>query len=285
MNQYVGMKDIPDTIPEFSVFPYFVSAMVFLGIVIAFIGNRKLYLAWFALMLVLGSLAMYDFYLWEYDYGHNLKANAAIKFTDENGNPMSYQPPLLGAKTILNFRAISMPRSGTYLMALGMGLSLLAFVTAGREKSLRGGINPSYAGLTLLSFVLLSCEAKPHPINYGVDTCDFCRMAIVDRQHAAQLVTEKGRVYNYDAIECMMNDLNQWDRPAVKFYLVSDYTNPGRLTDARDAQYLISEAIPSPMGANLSAFNDRVSMEKLFDSVGGETLGWVELLKRFNTPD
>ncbi len=133
MNHYVGMKDIPESIPEFAIFPYFVIGMIVLGVLFGFIGNRKLYVAWFCLMVVLGSIAMYDFYLWEYDYGHNLKENAAIKFTTPDGEPMAYQPPLIGSKMILNFNAISMPRIGTYLMVLGMGLSLFAYRKAGEE--------------------------------------------------------------------------------------------------------------------------------------------------------
>ncbi len=127
MNHYVGMADIPETIPEFSLFPWFVGGMVMLGVFFGLTGKPKLYLVWFGLMVILGSLALYDFYLWEYEYGHNLKETAAIKFTDSEGQPMAYQPPLIGNKTILNFKALSWPRSGTYLMATGMALSVLAF--------------------------------------------------------------------------------------------------------------------------------------------------------------
>ena len=138
MNHYVGMKDIPEKIPEFTIFPYFAIAMIILGIVAGLVGKRKLYLAWFATMVVLGSMAMYDFYLWEYDYGHNLKQNAAIKFTDEKGEPMAYQPPLIGNKMILNFKAKSWPRSAAYLMFLGMGLSVVAFI---QDKRIRHEAN------------------------------------------------------------------------------------------------------------------------------------------------
>lgn len=134
MNHYVGMKEIPEMIPEFEIFPLFAGGMTVLGIVFGLIGNRKLYLVWFGIMLVLGSIAMYDFYLWEYDYGHNLKENAAIKFTDSEGQPMAYQPPLIGNKMILNFNALSWPRSGTYLMVLGMLLSIVAFYKAKKEQ-------------------------------------------------------------------------------------------------------------------------------------------------------
>ncbi len=135
MNHYVGMEDIPEVIPEFAIFPKVVIGMAILGVIFGFFGKKKMYVAWFTLMIILGSIGMYDFYMWEYEYGHNLKETAAIKFTDEEGNPMSYQPPLIGSKMILNFKAISMPRFGAYLMFAGMFMTLIAFVMAKKEES------------------------------------------------------------------------------------------------------------------------------------------------------
>lgn len=135
MNHYVGMAYIPEHMPEFDIFPIVIGVMALLGLVIGFIGNRNIYLFWFFTMTVLGSLGMYDFYAWEYEYGHNLKETAAIKFTDAEGKPLAYQPPLIGNTTILNFNAKSWPRTGAYLMFLGMGLSVVAFYVDKKEDS------------------------------------------------------------------------------------------------------------------------------------------------------
>lgn len=135
MNHYVGMKDIPEVIPEFEIFPYFAGGMIILGVIFGLVGKRKLYLVWFGLMIVFGSIAMYDFYRWEYEYGHDLKETAAIKFMDEKGEPMAYQPPLLGNKMILNFKALSWPRSGAYLMFLGIAMSVFAFYKDKKESN------------------------------------------------------------------------------------------------------------------------------------------------------
>ena len=134
MNHYVGMDNIPEHMAEFEIFPPVIGVMALLGILVGFIGKRKLYLTWFVIMSILGSAGMYDFYSWEYQYGHNLKENAAIKFTDEKGEPLAYQPPLIGNKTILNFVAKSWPRTGAYLMFLGMGLSVVAFYVDKKEE-------------------------------------------------------------------------------------------------------------------------------------------------------
>ena len=137
MNHYVGMKNIPAHLPEFDIFPIVIIVMVILGLLIAFKANYKWYLFWFGLMSILGILGMYDFYLWEYDYGHTLKPNAIIKFTNDDGTPMAYQPPLFGTKKILNFTAHSYPRLGAYLMFVGMALTLVAYYLGMKEKTLR----------------------------------------------------------------------------------------------------------------------------------------------------
>ena len=92
MNHYVGMQYIPDTIPEFKIFPIAILFMVGLGLIIGFFGNYKWYFGWFILMCLLGIAGMYDFYLWEYDYGHNLDPKAIMNFKNPDGTPMSLVP-------------------------------------------------------------------------------------------------------------------------------------------------------------------------------------------------
>lgn len=134
MNHYVGMQYIPETIPEFTIFPIVIIAMVVLGVLIGIKANYKWYLYWFVLMTILGIAGMYDFYLWEYNYGHNLDPKAIMKFTNPDGTPMGFQPPLLGSKTILNFVAHSYPRGGAYGMFVGMLLTLIAFFVGKKES-------------------------------------------------------------------------------------------------------------------------------------------------------
>ena len=133
MNHYVGMQYIPETIPEFAIFPIVIGAMALLGLLIGIRAGYKWYLGWFLLMTFLGIAGMYDFYLWEYDYGHNLDPKAIMKFTNPDGTPMGFQPPLLGTKHILNFVAHSYPREGAYMMFVGMLLTLVAYVVGKKE--------------------------------------------------------------------------------------------------------------------------------------------------------
>lgn len=128
--------------------------------------------------------------------------------------------------------------------------------------------------LSLLILFHLSCSPSPEDIQYGSDMCQFCQMSIVDRQHAAELVTNKGKVFKFDAIECMINYIKDKPESQFSFILCNDFDQPGILIDATKAGFLISKAIPSPMGAYLSAFNDRESAQALRDTKGGEIYDW-----------
>lgn len=134
MNHYVGMKNIPAHLEEFDIFPMVVISMVLLGLLIAWKVNYRFYLLWFLVMTGLGIAGMYDFYLWEYDYGHTLDPKAIIKFTNPDGTMMTYQPPLIGTKVILNFVAHSYPRSGAVLMFIGMMLTFASFFQGRKEE-------------------------------------------------------------------------------------------------------------------------------------------------------
>ena len=127
MNHYVGMKYIPEAIPEFKIFPVGIMITSFIGLLIGFKGNYKWFLGWFILMCVLSAAGLYDFYLWEHEYGHDLDPKAIMKFTNPDGSIMGFQPPLFGSKDILNFTANSYPQLGAYLLGLGMALSFAAF--------------------------------------------------------------------------------------------------------------------------------------------------------------
>ena len=134
MNHYVGMKYIPESIPEFKIFPVVIIVMSILGLIIGLKANYKWFLGWFIVMVVLASAGIYDFYLWEYDYGHDLDPKAIMKFTNPDGSVMGFQPPLFGTKDILNFRAHSYPQLGGYLLGIGMALSLVAYFIGKKAK-------------------------------------------------------------------------------------------------------------------------------------------------------
>jgi copper chaperone NosL len=106
-------------------------------------------------------------------------------------------------------------------------------------------------------------------------------MTIVDKQHAAQFMTKKGKSFAFDATECMLNHMKELDSETLALFLVNDFNAPGKFVDATSATYLISKNIPSPMGEFLSAFALKEDAEIALEGNGGELFTWLELKQRF----
>ena len=127
LNHYIGMKTIhQEDFWEFKVLPYALGFFAVLAFLFAFLKKKWGLYFFTALFLLFGIAFMVDFWLWEYDYGHNLNPNAPIIVPG-----MSYQPPLLGFKQLLNFGAYSYPDVGGWIMfavgIISLVLSVLEF--------------------------------------------------------------------------------------------------------------------------------------------------------------
>ena len=131
LNHYIGMKRIvPEAIPELRMMPWIIGGIIALGLLAAAIGRPWLLYLWTGLFLTIAVAGLVDFYLWEYDYGHNLDTvNAIIKIPG-----MSYQPPLIGSKQLLNFTASSWPALGGWTAFLSLAAGLFTSYTVLRAK-------------------------------------------------------------------------------------------------------------------------------------------------------
>lgn len=122
LNHYIGMKAIePESIPELKIMPYIIAFMIFFGLVNAAVGKPILPRIWIITFILVGIAGLVDFYLWGYEYGHNLHPDAPIKVPG-----MTYQPPLIGSKQLLNIDAVSLPYTGGYIILLSILLTAFA---------------------------------------------------------------------------------------------------------------------------------------------------------------
>jgi hypothetical protein len=129
LNHYIGMKRIEtDAIPELRIMPWIVAALIAGALLVAVVGKRRLLYAWLSLFLLLGVVGLIDFWRWEYDYGHHLDLEEAIIKIPG----MSYQPPLIGSKQLLNFTATSWPGPGGIAAGLAFALGLTAILLSVR---------------------------------------------------------------------------------------------------------------------------------------------------------
>jgi nitrous oxidase accessory protein len=124
LNHYIGMKAIvPGAIPVLKVMPVALAALIVIGLGAALYGRRWAAWSWLGLVAAGGTAAMVELWRWSYDYGHNLSPDAIIKVPG-----MTYQPPLIGTKQLLNFTAASWPDAGAIAAGAAFLIALAALL-------------------------------------------------------------------------------------------------------------------------------------------------------------
>ncbi len=282
LNHYIGMKHITVAMfPEFKFLPFVVGFYMLLGMVVAISGKRKYLLIYLALTAVGGILAMLDFYRWGYNYGHNLDPTAPIQVPG-----LSYQPPLIGHKRILNFDSYSFPDVGGWIV---IGAAILAFTIwfvewylhHKSEKKSRTKNSLVTAPILALLLAVSSCAAKTEPFNYGKDNCHFCKMGIIDPKFGGEVVTKKSKVFKFDDMICMVRFLKAGSlkEEEIAKKVVINYEKENDFLDAPGSIFLVSPGLKSPMGSNAGAFTSRQAAEKIKTGMEGQLLSWEELFK------
>jgi copper chaperone NosL len=279
LNHYIGMKTINVAMfPEFKFLPYIVGFFMLLGMIVAITGKRKFLFYYLGLTAIGGALAMFDFYKWGYNYGHNLDPNAPIQVPG-----LSYQPPLIGHKRLLNFDAYSFPDVGGWIV---VGAGLLAFTVWFIEwyhmrksiKKLRPIKNVAIAA-SMFVFLISSCSNKPQPFNYGKDVCDNCKMTIVDPKFGGEITTKKGKAYKFDDVVCMINFLksDRLKESEIARKLVVNFNKQNDFVDVTKSFFLVSPELKTPMGGNTASFISQLEAEKIKTSTPGEIRNWNDV--------
>lgn len=136
---------------------------------------------------------------------------------------------------------------------------------------------------TIVLLFVVACSREPKPIEYGTDSCHFCRMAIVDKVHGAEIVTDKGKVFKFDAAECLFNYKKELENTENFIFLTNYFESPGEFVEMQKANFLVSENMPSPMGANLTAFKNQEEVNKVKSEKGGEVYTFKEMEEKFKS--
>lgn len=282
LNHYIGMKHINvDMFPEFKFLPYVVGFFMVLGMIVAVTGRRKFLFYYLILTVIGGILAMADFYKWGYNYGHDLDRTAPIQVPG-----LSYQPPLVGHKRLLNFDAYSFPDIGGWIVIGAAGLAFTVwFVEWYRQrkavKKLRAVTKVAVAA-SILTLFLSSCSTKPQPFKYGSDVCDHCKMTIIDPKFGGEIITKKGKAYKFDDIVCMATFLKSSEikEDQILQKVVVNYSKQNDFVDVDKAFFLVSPALKSPMAGNSAAFISNAEAEKVKTSTPGEIQRWKDLYEK-----
>ena len=279
LNHYIGMKTLhTDDFAEFKILPGIIVFFSLFFILAGIVAKRSLMNILLGLFIAFGVLAMIDFWRWEYDYGHNLNPDAAIIVPG-----MAYQPPLIGFKQLLNFGAYSMPSTGGWIF-VAVGAVLLGAVIYEWRRKKRASSNKYSLPVLLiisLSLTLGSCSTDPQPIRIGKDNCDFCKMNISDNRFGAEVVSKKGKVYKFDDTHCLVAFLqsNKVDQAEVGEIYFTDFIPPHLLTNVKQAFFLQSPSLKSPMNGNIAAFSNEDSLHNTLSKYYGNKISWEDMQK------
>lgn len=266
LNHYIGMKPLKvDDFVEFTVLPYLIGLFAALMLAVAIIGKKKLLYILTGLYVAFAAIAMIDFWKWEYNYGHNLSTDAPIQVPG-----MSYQPPLIGYKQLLNFGAFSIPDIGGWLMAAaGVIMVVCIFFLLRKRRAMISSITS-----VLVALFLSSCNNGPDPIKLNRDHCDNCKMTISDERFGAEILTKKGKVWKFDDTHCLVGflDENRAPREQVKGIYLVRFDGQHELLDINKAFLLKAENLKSPMNGNVAAFADEKSRNDAAEKMGGTAI-------------
>jgi copper chaperone NosL len=252
LNHYIGMKAIvPESIPVLAIMPWVVGSLILFACLTAFTGLRALLGGWLVSFAIAGLAGLVEFYLWSYDYGHNLAPDAIIKVPG-----MSYEPPLIGTKQLLNFTAASWPDVGSWLALAAFALGAAVFLTSRGPRSIA---RPEYAGgaraalaTVLIALIASSCSGGPRPIDYGRADCTVCRMRITDKRFGGEVVSSNGKIHQFDTIECLAEYVASAPATARAVW-VTDFEHPGVLISAETAVFVRRPRVSSGMGGDIVA--------------------------------
>ena len=277
LNHYIGMQELDsNNFPEFTVLPYLIGFWSIVMLIVGITGNKKwLNILMFA-FIAFSLVAMADFYRWNYNYGHHLNPDAAIKVPG-----MSYQPPLIGYKQLLNFGAYAMPASGGWCYIVAGVLIFIAFMMENKIlKFFSKKRKTAPVTSVLLLFMFLSCTGQqPRAVRLNEDACAYCKMTINDQRFTTQVISKKGRQYLFDDISCMM--LFRKDHTEISFeqYYAADFCAPHDYVAVEMLTFMASDSLRSPMGGNIAGFTKADSAKYYQQKFTATQLQWADINK------
>ena len=279
LNHYIGMRPIhAGMFPEFSFLPYVVGFFMLLGMIIAITGKRKLLFVYLVLTAIGGVLALFDFWKWGKDYGSNLDPRAPIQVPG-----LTYQPPVIGHKRLLNFDAYSFPDVGGWVVIAAGSLAFVVWLVEWYRHRKPGGFFRKRMTAALLPLLLLySCQTNPQPFEAGKDTCHFCKMGITDTRFGGELITKKGKLYKFDDLVCLASYLKAGNEEstAISRTLVILFNHPNEFADAEKAFFAADPALRSPMGSNTAAFSTRQEAAQFVkQQPDARIINWQDILR------
>ena len=119
--------------------------------------------------------------------------------------------------------------------------------------------------LLFLALIGAACSAdngglRPPELMVGSDVCEECGMVVSDARYAAATLVESGHTHKFDDLAEMFLFQGKHPEDVVRAWFVHDYEAETWIR-GETAFYVMSEAIHSPMGYGVVAFETRAAAD------------------------
>lgn len=139
------------------------------------------------------------------------------------------------------------------------------------------------SALIAAAFGLLSCsEPQPVPLVLNTDNCDYCKMSVSDPKFGGEILTNKGKVYKFDAIECMAGfyaEATAVKHEDIHSMWVINLIRPGDFIDAKTAVFFQCGKFKSPMGKDYSAVPTENDYNRVAMNYQCKRLTWDDMVR------
>ena len=109
-------------------------------------------------------------------------------------------------------------------------------------------------------------------------------MTLTDRRFGSEIVTTKGKVFEFDDLNCLAGYLKSGGiLPENIARIVSiDFKKAGSFLDVQQAFFLKSEALKSPMRGDVATFSDQQDRDAVKTAIGGgQEMTWEDVKTGF----
>ena len=128
--------------------------------------------------------------------------------------------------------------------------------------------------LFIFVFIATACSANYSPVDIeDGEMCSFCKMAISERQFAAEIITEDEVAVKFDDIGCMLKfrKMSSQNHRSAAIYVADNRTKEWLKAD--EAFFIRSATVKTPMGSGIVAFRSA-------DEAGSEAVRFSQLSEK-----
>lgn len=105
-------------------------------------------------------------------------------------------------------------------------------------------------------------------------------MIVSDPKFGAEIISTTGKIYPFDAVECLAAYVLTEKLPKEKIHSlwVTSFLYPQKFVPAESAFYVRSSQIRSPMGLSLAAVEREEEALRMVEQYGGKILRWPDVI-------